>query len=400
MADKKNPPKKQISYAARSGGKTTPIRKTASSGASKSRKISGSAGGAGKKGDVMNHKNSSHRRKQKKKAGVNWSFVIAGAILLSAYLIVVLFNGTNWEGWDKSINELKSTFMGTADSIRETLEKADSELGKVSSPDDLTFDLPGSDSVSVHFIDVGQGDSILISGGGENVLIDAGENDHGSTVLAYLAENGVEKLDLAVGTHPHSDHIGGMDTVLEGIKVDQLVMPDVPESIVPTTRTYLSVLDAADETGTELAYSYPGDSYSLCGGTFTVLGPVEDYKDLNNESLVIRFDYGNTSFLFTGDQEAAAEKDLLASGAKLSADVLKVGHHGSRTSTSEEFLSAVSPEIAVIECGSGNDYGHPHTEITDRLDESGITVYRTDLSGNIVISSDGNKLSVKTDKAA
>ena len=355
-----------------------------------------------RKGNGGSGRSSGRSSNRRRKKGVNWSFVIAGAILLSTYLIVVLFNGTDWQGWNESLDDLRETFAGAADTVKETLKKADSEFGSSSSPDDLTLDLPGSGTVSVHFIDVGQGDSILVSGSGQNVLIDAGENDQGETVLSYLAEQGVGSIDLAVGTHPHSDHIGGMDTVIEGITVKELLMPDVPDSIVPTTRTHLSLLSAAEKEGTEMLYGYPGDSFSLCGGTFTVLGPTADYKDLNNESLVIRFDYGETSFLFTGDQEKDAEKDLIDSDAKLSADVLKVGHHGSRTSTSKAFLSAVDPQIAVIECGTGNDYGHPHTEVMDRLEQADITVYRTDLDGNIVITTGGKHgdLKVKTDQAA
>ena len=411
MAQKKEP-KKKVSFEARSGEKTSSIGKSVSKSSSDKSGKKSTGKSAGKSKQQMSRKrtsskklHSSGRSSRKKKLGINWSFIVAGAILLSTYLIVVLFNGAHWQGWDESFNELKTTFIDTADSIRDTLEKADSELAENSSPDDLTFDLPsGTDSssstVSVHFIDVGQGDSILISGGGENVLIDAGENDKGEVVLAYLAENEVEKIDLAVGTHPHSDHIGGMDTVLEGITVEKLIMPDVPDSIVPTTKTYLSVLSSAEDTGTEMSYSYPGDTYSLCGGTFTVLGPIEDYTDLNSESLVIRFDFGDTSFLFTGDQEKDAEADLVDSGANLSADVLKVGHHGSYTSTSEKFLSEVSPSIAVISCGQGNDYGHPHDEVVERLESADAEIYRTDLLGSIVITSDGQSLSVSSEKAA
>ena len=326
-----------------------------------------------RKGNGGSGRSSGRSSNRGRKKGVNWSFVIAGAILLSTYLIVVLFNGTDWQGWNESLDDLRETFAGAADTVKETLKKADSEFGSSSSPDDLTLDLPGSGTVSVHFIDVGQGDSILVSGSGQNVLIDAGENDQGETVLSYLAEQEVGSIDLAVGTHPHSDHIGGMDTVIEGITVKELLMPDVPDSIVPTTRTYLSLLSAAEKEGTEMLYGYLGDSFSLCGGTFTVLGPTADYKDLNNDS-----------------------------DAKLSADVLKVGHHGSRTSTSKAFLSAVDPQIAVIECGTGNDYGHPHTEVMDRLEQADITVYRTDLDGNIVITTGGKHgdLKVKTDQAA
>ena len=351
--------KKKTSFAARSGGKTTPI-------------------GGKKKG---NGRSAPARRKK----GLNWSVIVAAGVLLATYAIVVLFNGFHWPGWQEGWDDLK-------DSARTLLQAVQSAFGQLEAdtPDGLVLDPPAGGEVRVHFIDVGQGDCILIEGSGESVLIDAGENDQGDEVLGYLSAAGIEDIDLAVGTHPHSDHIGGMDTVLEGITVGRLMLSDVPDSIVPTTRTYLDLLDAAEETGTEMFYGYPGDQVSICGGTLTVLGPVEDYDDLNDESLVIRFDYGESSFLFTGDEESGAEEDLLASGTDIGADVLKVGHHGSNTSSSEEFLRAVGPEIAVIECGEGNDYGHPHLEVLERLEAVSAAVYRTDLDGSVVVTADGS----------
>ena len=351
--------KKKTSFAARSGGKTTPI-------------------GGKKKG---NGRSAPARRKK----GLNWPVIVAAGVLLATYAIVVLFNGFHWPGWQEGWDDLK-------DSARTLLQAVQSAFGQLEAdtPDGLVLDPPAGGEVRVHFIDVGQGDCILIEGSGESVLIDAGENDQGDEVLGYLSAAGIEDIDLAVGTHPHSDHIGGMDTVLEGITVGRLMLSDVPDSIVPTTRTYLDLLDAAEETGTEMFYGYPGDQVSICGGTLTVLGPVEDYDDLNDESLVIRFDYGESSFLFTGDMESGAEEDLLASGADIGADVLKVGHHGSNTSSSEEFLRAVGPEIAVIECGEGNDYGHPHLEVLERLEAVSAAVYRTDLDGSVVVTADGS----------
>jgi len=173
-------------------------------------------------------------------------------------------------------------------------------------------------------------------------------------------------------------------------------MSDVPDSVVPTTRTYESVLEVADDKNIDISFTYPGDVYEICGGTMTVLGPVEDFTDLNDESLVIRFDYGENSFVFTGDQEIPAEEALLATDPDLDADVLKMGHHGSSTSTCPAFWEAVSPEIAVIQCGVDNDYGHPHREIRALLNESGIDWYRTDEQGSIIITGDGSKLTVET----
>ncbi len=334
-----------------------------------------------------------------RKKGYNWGFIVAGAVLVSSYLIVVLFNGFGQMHWKESLDELKGSFSGLFGTLSDTIKQVGQQLGSGSTSEDLVLDPPGGQQVRVHFIDVGQGESVLIEGGGESVLIDAGENNQGETVLSYLERAGIEQLTMAVGTHPHSDHIGGMDTVMQGITVGKLLMPDLPDDLIPTTKTYLSVLDAAEQTQTEMVYAYPGDSWEICGGRLTVLGPVEDYDDLNDESLVMRFDYGETSFLLTGDQEAGAEKDLLDSGADVDADLLGVGHHGSSTSTSQSFLDAVSPSVAVISCGEGNDYGHPHIETTQRLEDAGVEIYRTDLQGSIVAATDGYTLTVSTEKA-
>lgn len=387
---------KTVQYAERINGQTKAI------GSSSSRKAAGSVSSASKKGGGSVSRKSSAskgRSSRSRKKGYNWGFIIAGAILVSSYMIIVLFNGFGQMHWEESLNELKSSFMGAFQSVGDLFNQVGKQLGSSSTSEDLILDPPVGQQVRVHFIDVGQGESVLIEGGGESVLIDAGENNQGETVLSYLEKAGIDQLTMAVGTHPHSDHIGGMDTVMQGITVGKLLMPDLPDDLIPTTKTYLSVLDAAEQTQTEMVYAYPGDSWQICGGKLTVLGPVEDYDDLNDESLVMRFDYGETSFLLTGDQEADAEEDLLASGADVDADLLGVGHHGSSTSTSQSFLDAVSPSVAVISCGEGNDYGHPHMETTQRLEEAGVEIYRTDLQGSIVATSDGQKLTVSTEKA-
>ena len=241
-----------------------------------------------------------------------------------------------------------------------------------------------SGTLNVHFIDVGQGDSILIQDGTHFMLVDAGENDQGDTVVNYLKEQGVTSLDYVIGTHPHSDHIGGLDDVLETFPAKTVIMPPVEH----TTATFEDVLDAVAGQGLKITKPVPGDTYDLGLSKFTVLGPVGDYADeLNDWSVGIRLTDGNHSFVMCGDAETEAEEDMARSGLNLSADVLKSGHHGSRTSSSPEFLEAVSPSWAVISCGKGNSYGHPHEETLKKYAEHRIQVLRTDEKGTIIASS-------------
>lgn len=237
----------------------------------------------------------------------------------------------------------------------------------------------------VHFIDVGQGDSQLILSDGKAILIDGGENDQGAVVVDYLNGIGVEKIDLLVATHPHSDHIGGLDVVVNELEVGQILMPRLPDDLVPTTRTYTDLLEAIQGKDLKITAAKAGAAYTFGKGVLTVLGPQRDYDDLNNTSLVCRFDYDGRSFLFTGDIETPVEKDMLKDGADLQADVLALGHHGSSTSTSKAFFREVDPAVCVISCGEGNSYGHPHKETLATLSDSDAQVFRTDYQGSIVI---------------
>lgn len=256
-----------------------------------------------------------------------------------------------------------------------------------------------SGSCSVHFIDVGQGDSTLICAGDETILIDAGENNKGDEVLLYLSRLGIERLDYVIGTHAHSDHIGGLDTVINGIEVENIILSDLPEKMVPTTKTYTDLLEAIQTRNVNLIVAEPKDTYNIGGGVLTLLAPVDDdYKDLNDFSVVSRFDYGSKSILITGDAEEKAEKDIMQSGAYLNADILKVGHHGSDTSSSRAFLEAVSPEVAVIHVGAGNKYGHPMAETFTKLSSLGAKYYRTDLNGSVVVTINGDNIEVTCEK--
>ena len=216
---------------------------------------------------------------------------------------------------------------------------------------DLVKATKTSSVLSVHFIDVGQGDSILIQSGDHDMLVDAGENDQGDTVVTYLHSQGIEKLDYVIGTHPHSDHIGGLDDVINNFSIDKVILPPVEN----TTKTYEDVLDAISSQGLKVTKPVAGDTYKLGYASFQIIAPNGNYgDDLNNWSVGIKLTNGDNSFVMCGDAESQAEADICASGINLSADVLKLGHHGSKTSTSGAFLNKVNPEYAVISCGMGN----------------------------------------------
>ncbi len=255
-------------------------------------------------------------------------------------------------------------------------------------------------TVKVHMIDIGQGDSILIEAPEANVLIDAGENGKGDDVIDYLKAHGISTLDIVIGTHAHSDHIGGLDDVVRGMNVKKVILSEIAEESVPTTKTYTSLLTAILEKNLTITTAKVGDTYNLGdGAALQIVGPNGVFKDLNNTSVVCRLTYGNNSFLFTGDCEDKAEAAILQrKGITVSADVLKVGHHGSDTSTSDEFLAAVDPDIALISVGTGNTYGHPIPSTLEKLEQNDVKIYRTDLSGSIIVTSDGKNLSVTTEK--
>lgn len=250
--------------------------------------------------------------------------------------------------------------------------------------------------LSVHFIDVGQGDCELIVSGTKTVLIDCGEKEYYSYVIDYLKGREITRLDYVIVTHPHSDHAGGMSYILKEFDIGTLIMPKLSEKITPATSTYRKLLTAIESENITLKYAEPGRSYKIDNASIKILTPIKDYENLNNYSVAVKLVHGENSFLFTGDMEREAEADLLESGADVSANVLKVGHHGSSTSTSKEFLDRVNPEYAVIEVGSPNDYGHPDSKVIKRIKKIGTEIYRTDLSGNIVFVSDGEKLKILT----
>lgn len=247
--------------------------------------------------------------------------------------------------------------------------------------------------LTVHFLDVQHADSIFLSCDGEYALVDAAFPETGDRIVSYLREQGVTELDLVVGTHPHGDHIGGLPKVLDAFPTDT-----VWTSQLPYTNDYVSnFTGAVKRNGADFMQPRPGERFQLGSATIEVIGPLNlIYEDANDLSLVLMVTYGNTRFLLTGDMEEVAEKELVEAGVNLKADVLKVGHHGSSSSTSYRFLRAVAPTYGVISLAALNEYGHPHRDPLSRLMDADVTIYRTDKMYDIVAFSDGETITFTT----
>lgn len=257
--------------------------------------------------------------------------------------------------------------------------------------------------LQVYYLDVGQGDSELIRIPGEtgyfNMLIDTGEYEYADGLTEYLKGLGVERIDALVCSHPHTDHMGCMARIIQRFDIGAVYMPLLPEDRTPVTTAYEKLLDAAAEKGLTINRLHEDAIIeSPAGAQFQVVSPRvdADWEGANNYSAVIRLVYGESSFLFTGDAEEASEKVILEDGYKLRSDVLKCGHHGSSSSTSDEFLEAVDPKYAVMSCGEGNRYGHPHRETIQKLKKGKITAYRTDKDGTILAESEGSEITFTT----
>ena len=269
--------------------------------------------------------------------------------------------------------------LGTNQEFVDTISNAGEESEK------QQVEFVAQEDLLIDFIDVGQADSILIRNQDKTMLIDAGTNEAGETVVNYLKNLGITQIDYLIGTHPHEDHIGGLDDVISQFDIGQIYMP----KIETTTKTFEDVLDAIEAKNSTITSPNKGDTLEIgqAQGQF-MTDPILDEDNLNLSSLVIRIEFGNTSFLFMGDAEEENEKTI--SWPKT--DVLKVGHHGSSTSSSDDFLQQVQPKYAVIMVGEGNSYGLPKQETIDKLNKLGTQIYRTDEDGTIQMTSDGNEI--------
>lgn len=246
----------------------------------------------------------------------------------------------------------------------------------------------GTDEMKVHFINVGQGDSTLITCGGHSMLIDAGDDTQGTAIQNYLQKQKVEKLDYLILTHPDADHIGGAPVIITKFDIGKVFMSNFEKD----NNTYRKLIQALDDK--RYSYTTPkvGSKYTLGTASITILAPNDTYDNPNDASIALLVKNGNNTFLFTGDAEKAAESDILNNGIDISADVYKAGHHGSRSSTSLDFFRAVDPDYAVISCGEGNSYGHPHAETLNTFRMNGVKTYRIDEDGTIVATSDGKSI--------
>lgn len=256
--------------------------------------------------------------------------------------------------------------------------------------EDLLTDGDGQGDFEVHFIDVGQGDSILIKDNEEYMLIDAGKKSDANLVIEYLRNQNVKRLKYLIGTHPHDDHIGGLSQVIETFEIGHVIMPNVTH----TTRTFEELLNSIKNKNLTITPARSGDRHYLDKAEILILAPnQEEYSNLNNYSVVTKIKYEGTSFIFTGDAERMSEREIIERYPHdLKADILKLGHHGSNTSTSQEFLDAVDPSAVVITVGENNTYRHPDKEVLERLEEKDIQIHRTDLEGHIIVKSNGKTL--------
>ena len=248
--------------------------------------------------------------------------------------------------------------------------------------------LPQNGIMYVNFIDVGQGNCALITCGETSILVDSGEEPYAQTVTNYIKNQNIRKLDAVIATHPHSDHIGSLYKVLNEIDADKIYLPEIPQEFETDESFYTNLMEKSD------IISFVKGGFSFTQGELKIefFAPLGSYDDLNNYSLVTKISFKNNSVLIAADAKEDVENDILKSTADLRADILGVGHHGSGSSSSDEWLNAVNPEFAVISCGENNDYGHPNTELIKRLEAHNICSSRTDLSGNILFRCDGNKV--------
>lgn len=323
----------------------------------------------------------------------------AQSIIVSILLIIILTAGFfYYTGLDYAKPNLPAALENTAPVNSAPVPTATITSHPAGSNKDL---FPREGQLSVVLIDVGQGDSIFIqSPAGKTMLIDAGEHEAYEAIDRYLSAANITTIDVLVATHPHADHIGGMAEVVQNYKIGAVYFPDVTH----TSATFEKLATGIKNKGLKIKKAVGGNEAVIPFDEkleTRILAPQgEKYKDLNNYSVALRIAYGSRAFIFTGDAEALSEKEMLEKlpPSMLKADVLKIGHHGSTSSSSVMFLETVAPEIALISVGKDNSYNHPHEETIAKLNKAHAKVYRTDTSGIIAVFSDGKSLNIVTEK--
>ncbi len=251
--------------------------------------------------------------------------------------------------------------------------------------------------LAVYYVDVGQGDGIVIKCEQTVLVIDGGEREESDTMVQFLKSVDADRIDCYIASHPHSDHIGAAGGIFAAMNVQSVMMTSFSEINMPTTKSFERLQTAIENQGCEVIFAEAGETYTFGPLTLEVFAPVEETTDYNNMSIVFRLTYEKNTFMFTGDAALESEALMLNRGYDLHADVLKLGHHGSSSSTSRDFLEAVDPVLAVISCGKNNDNGHPHRETLALLSEKGIEYRRTDENGTVTVYGDGKNIYLKGD---
>lgn len=343
--------------------------------------------------DLPNQRKKTTKRRKNRRRGQRYRTSLKNSVILLLVLLCIFF-ATRTDVWfaehTRAVFEYPDISSGMdfviseghslADRLQEFLER----LGE-----DRSVPVHTEGEMEVHFLDVGQGSACLVESEGHYMLVDGGDRDTSSFVVAYLRDQGVEKLDYIIASHYDADHISGLVGVLNVYPTEKILCPDYETD----TKIYASLMNKIEENGCEVVHPAAGESYDLGEAFFTIAAPVkDDYEDDNNRSIGIRLVHGNSSFLMLGDAERESEEDICSSGARLQSDVYLVSHHGSSSSTTKELLERVRPSAAVISVGEDNAYGHPHSQTMDRLKAAGVQLYRTDIQGTVIAVSDGGKL--------